>query len=356
MDETPVTPLPQPASQGRSLLRRLTAIPTPVIFIGSVVLAVLILWWQGSLGDVAAAAREADRRLLPAAALLYLGSLWLLAGRWHLLVKMIHGSSNFLRAAEAFLTSVVVNYAAPVGVAVPTRAALTKRALGLTTSETGRVALWEVGLDLMVLTALSLLWAVISGGKALEALDQAPSLLLILVVFLAGFIGLVVLLGLVRRLKPALWARLRIEGRLFIRMPVERPRETAGIVLVSILYWGMQVAVLWLLLKAVGVDASASLTLGLVSLPILIGMISPLPGGAGVREGLMIAMARVYNADAVAVLLAALVYRIALFAAIPILYAFVRLALRREHLEPAVSIHELSGQLDNEPNHPEDKS
>jgi uncharacterized membrane protein YbhN (UPF0104 family) len=259
-----------------------------------------------------------------------------------------------MRAAEAFLTSVVVNYAAPVGVAVPTRAALTKRALGLTTSETGRVALWEVGLDVMVLAVLSGIWILISGGRAFEALDAAPSLLLILVVLAAGMAGFILLLGLVRKLKPALWARLRIEGRQFIRMPYEQPRATAGIVAVSLVYWGVQVAVLWLLLKAVGVDAGASLTLGLVSVPILIGMISPVPGGAGVREGLMVAMARVYNVDSVAVLLAALVYRIALFAAIPILYALVRLQLRREHLQPAVHLHEMTGKLEHDPDRPED--
>ena len=353
MSNAPTTDIPDKMPGKPSIFQKLSRVPTPAIFLGSVALALLLLWWQGSLGDVADAARDADRRLLPAAAVLYLVSLALLAGRWHLLVKMIHGSSHAMRAAEAFLTSVVVNYAAPVGVAVPTRAALTKRALGLSTSETGRVALWEVGLDVLVLALLSLVWALISGGKALDALDATPSLLLIAVVLLAAFAGGILLLGLVRHLKPALWARLRIEGRQFIRMPIEQPRQSAVVAFVSLVYWGMQVAVLWLLLEAVGVDASLSFTLGLTSVPILIGMISPVPGGAGVREGLMVAMARVYDVDSVAVLLAALVYRIALFAAIPILYAAVRFELRREELEPTVHMHELTGQLENETNQPE---
>jgi uncharacterized protein (TIRG00374 family) len=112
--------------------------------------------------------------------------------------------------------------------------------------------------------------------------------------------------------------------------------------IVSIIYWGMQVGVLWLLLKAVGVDAGPSLTLGLVSVPILVGMLSPVPGGAGVREALMIAMAHVYNVDSGAVLLAALVYRVALFAAIPILYAGVRLWLKLEHERPIADLHHLA--------------
>ena len=64
-----------------SIFQKLSRVPTPAIFLGSVVLALLLLWWQGSLGDVAEAARDADRRLLPAAAVLYLVSLALLAGQ-----------------------------------------------------------------------------------------------------------------------------------------------------------------------------------------------------------------------------------------------------------------------------------
>jgi uncharacterized membrane protein YbhN (UPF0104 family) len=56
-------------------------------------------------------------------------------------------------------------------------------------------------------------------------------------------------------------------------------------------------------------------------------MLSPVPGGAGVREALMLAVARVHGADGASVLLAAVTYRVALFASIPILYALVRVWL-----------------------------
>jgi uncharacterized membrane protein YbhN (UPF0104 family) len=328
--------------KGRSILRRLSGIPTPVIFIVSVLLALAALWVQGSLRDVAAVARDADLGLLIGAGLLYLVSLALLAARWHLLVKMIHGTSHAMRAAEAFLTSVVINYAAPVGLAVPSRAALTKRALGLTTSETGKIALWEVGADVIVLALLSLVWIAVSGSKGIDAISDAASPLLVVAVVVAGLLALGLLLVLVRRMRPALWARLRLEGREFARLPIEKPLHALRVTVASLVYWAMQIAVLWLLLRAVDVDPSVSLTLGLVSLPILIGMVSPVPGGAGVREALMVAMAHVYDADSTAVLLAALVYRVALFAAIPVLYAGVRLWLRREHLEPTVHMHDLA--------------
>lgn len=342
MNDAPARKAHPPQPKSRTLLGRLSGIPTPVIFIASVLLALVVVWIQGSLRDVAAVARDADLGLLIGAGVLYLISLALLAARWHLLVRMIHGSSHAMRAAEAFLTSVVINYAAPVGLAVPSRAALTKRALGLTTSETGKVALWEVGADVIVLALLSLLWLLVSGSKGLDALDDAASPLLMLGVVIAGLLAFGLLLLIVRRLRPALWARLRLEGREFIRLPIEHPLHALRVSTVSLVYWGMQIAVLWLLLDAVGVDPSASLTLGLVSVPILIGMVSPIPGGAGIREALMVAMAHVYDADSAAVLLAALVYRVALFAAIPVLYAGVRLWLRREDLEPTVHMHDLA--------------
>ena len=77
---------------------------------------------------------DADWWMLVLAAPVYVASLGILCYRWHLLVHMAQGWSNLPRAAEAFLTSVVINYAAPIGLAVPSRAALTRRALGLDSS------------------------------------------------------------------------------------------------------------------------------------------------------------------------------------------------------------------------------
>jgi uncharacterized protein (TIRG00374 family) len=96
-----------------------------------------------------------------------------------------------------------------------------------------------------------------------------------------------------------------------------------------VVYWLLQGVVLWLLLEAFGVDAKTTLVLGLISLPVLAGMLSPVPGGAGVREALMVVVANRAGVDTAGVLVAAVSYRVALFAAIPVLYAGVRLWLSR---------------------------
>ena len=127
----------------------------------------LVLWRSGDVGSVVDSLRHADPALLALGAILYLIGLFLLCIRWHSLILMIHGTSNFGRAGEAFLTSVVINYAAPVGLAVPTRAALTKRALGLSLTETSAVALWEVGADVIILSIGSCFgWRPAAGERA----------------------------------------------------------------------------------------------------------------------------------------------------------------------------------------------
>ena len=144
----------------------MAGVPIPVIFALAVIVGLALLWRQGALGDVAGAVRAADAPLVVAGFLLYLVGLALLSLRWHLLVILTHGRSDPARAAEAFLTSVVINYAAPIGLAVPTRAALTKRALGLSMAETGAVAFWEIVADVLVLGVIAAVWLLLVLGRS----------------------------------------------------------------------------------------------------------------------------------------------------------------------------------------------
>ena len=57
-------------------------------------------------------------------------------------------------------------------------------------------------------------------------------------------------------------------------------------------FWVIQIGVMAALLQLFGVAISLSLLLGIMGVPVLVGMLSPVPGGAGVREALMAAAAR----------------------------------------------------------------
>lgn len=316
-----------PSGPQTGLIHRISRIPTPLIFAVSVAIAVVLLWMEGSISQVGDAIRGANLVQIVAGMLLYLAGLALLCVRWDLVVKMVKGFSNFPRAAEAFLTSVVINYAAPIGLAVPSRAALTKRALGLDAAETGAVALWEVAVDVIVLAIATGLWFVLGGWELVtgtSGTQQLAGAALLLAAIIGGFAVSYV----IAKRRPAMWAKLTITAKAIATYPLRRPKQAIIALLVTAGYWVVQGAVMWILLEALDAEPSGTLVLGLMSLPIVVGMLSPVPGGAGIREALMIGVARVHGADSAAVVLAAVVYRIALFASIPILYAGVRLWLK----------------------------
>jgi uncharacterized membrane protein YbhN (UPF0104 family) len=307
------------------LVRRLARVPTPLIFLVSVLGAVVLLWREGSLASVAEAAQGVDPAVAVVAYALYVLGLAVLCFRWHLLVLMTKGESNVPRASEAFLTSVVINYAAPVGLAVPTRAALTKRALGLSVRETGAVAFWEIVSDVLVLGSGTVLWLLtVSGGSSAIASPLGDNNMLVV---LAMLLSLAVVGGIV-------WKSRRLRSRIqklasgALQYPRAHPAVAGAVVAVTVGYWVIQGVVLGLLLGAVDASATVGFVLGLISMPVLVGMLSPVPGGAGVREALMVAVADVHGADPAAVLVSAVTYRVALFVAIPVLYIVVRSWLR----------------------------
>lgn len=314
-------------SRRHGILGRLAAIPTPVIFLGSIAIAVAVLWQSGDVGDVADSLRDANPWLLVLGAVLYLVGLFLLCIRWHSLVLMIHGSSHFARAGEAFLTSVVINYAAPVGLAVPTRAALTKRALGLSLTETSAVALWEVGADVIVLGVGSLIWLVLGGYSESDVSLSDVSLL----TAIGGVIALTVAGGaFVFVLRSVRLASMRRQIRNVLAYPAQSPRQAMMTLAITAIYWIAQGLVLAIMLNALDVDPKPLLVLGITSLPILVGMLSPLPGGAGIRETLMGGIARIHGVPVSPTIFAAVAYRLALFASIPVLYLVFRVWLSFE--------------------------
>jgi uncharacterized membrane protein YbhN (UPF0104 family) len=327
-------------------MRRVLAIPTPVVFLGSVAIAVVLLWQQGAVREIGPALRSANLAQMALAFGLYLAGLILLCLRWHVLVGMIGGKSDGLRASEAFVTSVAINYAAPLSLAIPSRALLTMRALGLNRTETAGLTFWEVAADLLVLALATLLW-LLAGGWRGEDLDvDSGDVYLGAVLAVGALLAVVAALLAVRRLRALATS---LYGRVApgLRYPRERPRPAAIALALTVIFWVVQGLVLWTLLQAIdGESPPVTLVLGLVSMPILIGMLSPVPGGAGIREALMIAVAGVHGASEASVLLAGVTYRIALFAALPVLYGAIRLLLSmRGDRHGTISDNASSGDL-----------
>jgi uncharacterized membrane protein YbhN (UPF0104 family) len=308
------------ATSVRRWLGPLLAVPTPVIFVAAAAVACVLLWRQGALVEVGASLHAADPRLIAGVLLLYATSILALALRWHALVRMVGGAPPWSISAEVFLTSVIVNYAAPIGLAVPTRAALTVRDLGLKPGPSAAVVAWEACLDVAALAAISALWLIGGGRDLVRALTIDAR-----VVPVAAVVAVVaVALAVVVTWRTPLGPRLAGAARRFLAFPAERPAVALLAAGLTTVFWAGQSVVMAALLQVFGVAATPSLVLGVMGLPVLVGMLSPVPGGAGVREGLMAAVAKLEGTAMGPVVLAAVAYRLALFVVTPVVWGLAR--------------------------------
>jgi len=297
------------------------AVPTPVIFGVAAALAVLLLWRQGGLVEIMDSLRDVHPGRVVAILVVYAGSILLLGVRWHALVRMAGGDPPWTSSAEVFLTSVIVNYAAPIGLAVPTRAALTIRDLGLSPSQSGAVVGWEVALDLVALSLISAAWLIVGGSDLVQTMTVDGRVLLLAA--LLGAIGAVAMYFATR--SAAIRSRIApLAGRM-LSSPVEHPVLALVAVVLTGGFWSTQVGIMAALLALFGTSVSLQLLLGVMGVPVLVGMLSPVPGGAGVREALMAAAARLGGTPAGSVVLAAVAYRLALFLVTPLAWGAVRL-------------------------------
>jgi uncharacterized membrane protein YbhN (UPF0104 family) len=319
-----------PSGAPHRLLGPLFAIPTPVIFVAAAAVATIVLWRQGSLGNVGATLRAVSPWSLVAILLAYGVGILLLGLRWHTLVRLAGGAPAWSNSADVFLTSVIVNYAAPIGLAVPTRAALTVRDLGLTRLQSGFVVGWEVALDVLTLSAISAAWLALGGSAAIGEVSTGANRITsvaptIIVLILIATVGLVVAARV-----PAVRRRLSAILSPMLWQPVRNPPIALLAAALTVVYWTTQLGVMAALTAMFGISTSPSLVLGLMGLPVLIGMLSPVPGGAGIREALMATVARFAGVAAGPVVLAAIAYRLALFVVTPAVWGVLRVTKARK--------------------------
>jgi len=298
------------------------AVPTPVIFGVAAALATFLLWRQGGLSDIVDSVRKVHPGRVVAILLVYAASIMLLGIRWHALVRMAGGAPHWSSAAEVFLTSVIVNYAAPIGLAVPTRAALTVRDLELSPGQSGAVVGWEAALDVMALTVIAAAWLLLGGSDLVQTMSVDGRVLAILGIVVASG---AVALGTLSR-STAIRARIApFVGRL-LSSPADHPLRALLALALTGAFWAIQTGIMAALLQLFGVTVSLSLLFGIMGVPVLVGMLSPVPGGAGVREALMAAAAGLAGIPAGPVVLAAVAYRLALFLVTPLVWGVVGLA------------------------------
>jgi uncharacterized membrane protein YbhN (UPF0104 family) len=297
-------------------------VPTPALFVLAAALATIVLWRRGSLEEIGPALRDLPPQRVVGILVIYALSMLVLALRWHVLAKMAGGAPDLVTSAEVFLTSVIVNYAAPIGLAVPTRAALTVRDLQLSPIASGAVVGWELVLDLIALSAISAGWLALGGMARLGVLAIEPKAVVLLV---AVVLAAVAVATIAFRVSPRV-RRLAGAANHMVQLPTRRPDMMFLAGGLTVIFWSVQTGVMAGLIDSFGATPSLGLLLGVMGLPILIGMFSPVPGGAGVRETLMATAAGLQGVATAPILLAAIAYRLALFAVTPVVWSGLRLA------------------------------
>src|SRR4029453_4680898 len=127
---------------------------------------------------------------------------------------------------------------------------------GLTATETGAIALWEVAADVFVLALGSLLWLGL-GRHSRELVDALPPATFLV----AGGAMVVLVLGvlaaeLALRRRPHMRERFLFAVRTVITAPHNRPGDAVLVIAATVLYWGLQGVVLWSLVRALSGDSS----------------------------------------------------------------------------------------------------
>lgn len=298
------------------------AVPTPVIFGVAAAMATILLWRQGQLTEIVDSLRNAHPARVVGILLVYAASILLLGIRWHALVRMAGGAPLWSSSAEVFLTSVIVNYAAPIGLAVPTRAALTVRDLELSPVQSGAVVGWEAALDVAALATISGMWLFLGGSELVQTMSVDRRVVVIFVVVAA--LGAAAITAMSR--STAIRARIAPFAGRMLSSPGQHPMLALVALVLTGAFWAIQTGIMAALLQLFGVAVSISLLCGIMGVPVLVGMLSPVPGGAGVREALMVAAAGLAGIPAGPVVLAAVAYRLALFVVTPLVWGLVRLA------------------------------
>lgn len=318
---TPPAPLqPQPQPQ-RSRLSRLLV---PALFWLGLIGAGLALWLSGQAGEAWDTIRTAHT--LPLVGVVLLGMLLPLlhALRWRVEMRALGIDVPAAAAADITVTSSLLNYASPGYLGAPAKAFLAQRTVGAPYTSSAVTMAFEQGLDFLVLvlaSALVLLWL---GPGMLDELSPTLDLSALQVVLLAGLavLGLLAVVLVLRRAQ-------RIVGRIRAAFStLGKQVDRRQVALLTLLYWLAQVAVVGLLLYAVGLPAGLRETLALSTLPLLLGQIAPLPGGVGAREATMVALARPLAISSSPLLAMAVLQRVLLVAALPLALALVRLARR----------------------------
>jgi len=295
----------------------------PLVVWGSIALGVLALVLSGDLGAMTSALVDADPRLVALLLVVALALPVVHARRWQVMLRSVGHDLSLGAAVDLTISSTMINYAAPGYLWSPAKGMLARQMYGVGLGRSVPTLAAEQVLDALALllgTAAGLLLAGPTISRQIAERVDAPSFGTVLIA--AGALVVVVV--------ASVYAALRF-GRRFVRSSIDAGRLLARdrslrlpVIGLTVARWLLDTLAIWLAAKAVGVSLGLSALILISNLPLLIGVISPMPGGIGFREGAMAAVASALVIPVAAILAAAILHRAVLVLALPLVAGLIR--------------------------------
>ncbi|MCX7622679.1 MAG: flippase-like domain-containing protein [Thermomicrobium sp.] len=211
------------------------------------------------------------------------------AWRWQRLLAVADAPVSLPEAVRVTVASSAANYLVPAFGWAPAKVLATRRWLGIGVRRTLPTLVVEQALDLGALLGLAVVGL---AGSPLERLRSASAPLVRPLPLLAlGFTVAFVLLALVLSFseRARRWGRDR--GVVGLRAVRDFARDPA-VWLATLGRWGAELALVALLVEGAGARLGWRDLCVLLSAPSLVGLLSPIPGGLGVREAAGVLLAR----------------------------------------------------------------
>ncbi|HET9014659.1 MAG TPA: lysylphosphatidylglycerol synthase transmembrane domain-containing protein [Thermomicrobiaceae bacterium] len=293
---------------------------------GPVAVAAAVLFASGRAGGVGRAIVAAN----PAPLLILFCAGLILpvvhATRWRSLLRAVTAEVPLPAAVEMTITASLVNYALPGYTGSPAKGLLVRQLHQVGFGRSTPTLVAEQLLDALMLAAAAVLALALTGRSAIASLAPLGSAreawvgTAVVVVVLVAAVGSVTML----RKRSRFLGNVVESARLLAADRAQRGTVLA----LTVVYWLLGLLTVCSATRAVGIPLGATALLWLASAPVLLGMLSPLPGGLGLREAAMAAVGGMLGLPVSGIVAAAVIQRGLLILALPVALAGTRL-LRR---------------------------
>ncbi len=296
----------------------------PLIVWASVALGVLVLILSGEMGNMVDAFSSADWWLV--VPLLAVGCALPVvhAKRWQIMLRALDHELSLESTVDLTITSTMINYAAPGYLWSPAKGLLARQMYGIGLGRSVPTLAVEQVVDALALLVGTVVGLILAGpviSREIFGRLDAPSAGVLIVAVLSAMVVIASALFVIWRFGRRFAVNLVEAARLLARDRSLR----VPVIGFTAARWILDTLAIWLAAKALGVSLGISALILISNLPLLIGLISPMPGGIGFREGAMAGVAGVLALPVAAILAAAILHRAALLLALPIVLASIRL-------------------------------